>query len=381
MNSGTSEPVVQVVGDCRLIVELPGETDPARARSIVQRTAFLEFRITDSRDELERALPAMDAALRRAGVASETSRPRDIVSGLLRDTSESSATEPSDRPLSSLARDRADPGRVVHRRHERCRQPSGCSRTRTFNDSFLEDSSCTGDAHTIQRDGETYRGTLRGINRPIIGGDALQKATAGRDPDDQRRSRCSSSSRAPEAASSAIGDRQKRRQPPRDPARRTRAGSAAGDHQSHRRAWTDRDGRQVARGGERSRARSARGRASGPAARRRRRRRSDRHSAPTRFATVCARRSSPSDSCSCHGRLLRPLGVARRRRARSLRALTARRPRRVWIHADAAGLAGFALSIGMAVDANVLIFERIREEMDAGKPARTAVDARVPRTP
>ncbi|MGH2604207.1 MAG: SecD/SecF family protein translocase subunit, partial [Dehalococcoidia bacterium] len=38
------------------------------------------------------------------------------------------------------------------------------------------------------------------------------------------------------------------------------------------------------------------------------------------------------------------------------------------------GLAGFALSIGMAVDANVLIFERIREELQAGKTVRLAVD-------
>jgi len=38
------------------------------------------------------------------------------------------------------------------------------------------------------------------------------------------------------------------------------------------------------------------------------------------------------------------------------------------------GIAGFILSIGMAVDANVLIFERIREEQDAGKTARTAVE-------
>jgi preprotein translocase subunit SecD len=39
------------------------------------------------------------------------------------------------------------------------------------------------------------------------------------------------------------------------------------------------------------------------------------------------------------------------------------------------GLAGFALSIGMAVDANVLIFERIREEEVAhGKSSRLVVD-------
>jgi preprotein translocase subunit SecD len=39
------------------------------------------------------------------------------------------------------------------------------------------------------------------------------------------------------------------------------------------------------------------------------------------------------------------------------------------------GIAGIILTIGMAVDANVLIFERIREEMSIGKTPRAAVDA------
>jgi protein-export membrane protein SecD len=38
------------------------------------------------------------------------------------------------------------------------------------------------------------------------------------------------------------------------------------------------------------------------------------------------------------------------------------------------GIAGLILSIGMAVDANVLIFERIREELIAGRVPRTAAD-------
>jgi protein-export membrane protein SecD len=38
------------------------------------------------------------------------------------------------------------------------------------------------------------------------------------------------------------------------------------------------------------------------------------------------------------------------------------------------GIAGLILSIGMAVDANVLIFERIREELANGRATRTAVD-------
>jgi protein-export membrane protein SecD len=39
------------------------------------------------------------------------------------------------------------------------------------------------------------------------------------------------------------------------------------------------------------------------------------------------------------------------------------------------GIAGIILSIGMAVDANVVIFERIKEELRLGKTIRSAVDA------
>ncbi|MDP4008435.1 MAG: protein translocase subunit SecF [Candidatus Peregrinibacteria bacterium] len=39
-----------------------------------------------------------------------------------------------------------------------------------------------------------------------------------------------------------------------------------------------------------------------------------------------------------------------------------------------AGIAGVILSIGMAVDANVLIFERIKEEVNIGKPMKAAIE-------
>ena len=47
-----------------------------------------------------------------------------------------------------------------------------------------------------------------------------------------------------------------------------------------------------------------------------------------------------------------------------------------WINATLTlpGIAGFILTIGMAVDANVLIFERIREELDGGKGGKAAID-------
>ena len=39
------------------------------------------------------------------------------------------------------------------------------------------------------------------------------------------------------------------------------------------------------------------------------------------------------------------------------------------------GIAGLILTIGMSVDANVIIFERIREELDLGKTVRAAIDS------
>src|SRR3989304_3911115 len=44
---GVAEPVVQKVGDDRIVVELPGIDDPERAAAVVQKTAFLQFMITD----------------------------------------------------------------------------------------------------------------------------------------------------------------------------------------------------------------------------------------------------------------------------------------------------------------------------------------------
>jgi preprotein translocase subunit SecD len=68
---GVEEPLVQKVGDDRIVVELAGITDPARAKAIVQRSAFLEFKITNETGALEKALPAMDRTLRSLGVKGE----------------------------------------------------------------------------------------------------------------------------------------------------------------------------------------------------------------------------------------------------------------------------------------------------------------------
>jgi preprotein translocase subunit SecD len=71
---GVTEPVIQKSGDSRIVVELAGITDPGRAKAIVQRSAFLEFRITDRTGALEKALPSMDRALRTAGIVVDTAK-------------------------------------------------------------------------------------------------------------------------------------------------------------------------------------------------------------------------------------------------------------------------------------------------------------------
>src|SRR5215210_3383394 len=67
---GVEEPVVQKIGDNRIVVELAGITDPARAKAIVQRSAFLEFKITDETQALDKALTAMDRVLSGLGIRS-----------------------------------------------------------------------------------------------------------------------------------------------------------------------------------------------------------------------------------------------------------------------------------------------------------------------
>jgi len=66
---GVAEPLIQRVGADRIVVELAGITDPGRAKQIVERSAYLEWRITDMQNLVRDALPTIDAALVRAGVS------------------------------------------------------------------------------------------------------------------------------------------------------------------------------------------------------------------------------------------------------------------------------------------------------------------------
>jgi protein-export membrane protein SecD len=60
---GVSEPLIQKVGDERIIVELPGIQDEDRAKSLVQQAAFLEFQLVVDGQAAIDQIQAVDAAL------------------------------------------------------------------------------------------------------------------------------------------------------------------------------------------------------------------------------------------------------------------------------------------------------------------------------
>ncbi len=115
---GVGEPLIQKVGKSRIIVELPGIDDPARAKSVVERSAFLEFRITDTKDEFRTVIPAIDRALERAGVTLPGATPGEAkpvqptgLEGLLEADSSASDSAGTADSVAQAAADSLDPTR------------------------------------------------------------------------------------------------------------------------------------------------------------------------------------------------------------------------------------------------------------------------------
>jgi protein-export membrane protein SecD len=63
---GVSEPVVQRVGDHRIVVELAGLRDQGRAKEVLQKAAFLEFQIVRPFSELQPVMPRIEQAVTAA---------------------------------------------------------------------------------------------------------------------------------------------------------------------------------------------------------------------------------------------------------------------------------------------------------------------------
>jgi len=183
---GTTEPVVQVVGNCRLLVELAGEKDPARAKQIVQRSAFLEFRITDMKGLFRDALPAVDAELRKAGVKGGPGGAVSAVSQLFnQDTTkkveaDTSAASSAPGALSALLFQGQVPGEFLVPVEQLPRAESLLARPEV-RAVLPRGIALHWGTDSTSRGARAYRALYALEDRPIITGDELTKATARRD--------------------------------------------------------------------------------------------------------------------------------------------------------------------------------------------------------
>jgi len=66
---GVSEPDIKPLGNERIIVQLPGLDDPERARNLIGSTARLEFRMVRPVDDVQMVLDKLDEAFRITGAA------------------------------------------------------------------------------------------------------------------------------------------------------------------------------------------------------------------------------------------------------------------------------------------------------------------------
>jgi preprotein translocase subunit SecD len=189
---GTKEPVVQIVGKNRLIVELPGEQDPARAKGIIQRTAFLEFRITDMKNAFRDALPEMDKALRAAGVHAAGAAPASAVSQLFGGDSAKSKGKGKGKPaapdtstnqagaLTALLFTGQAPGEFLVPEEQVSTAESLLARP-DVQRLMPRGLDLKWGTEVESRGGRSYRALYAVDQRPIITGDELEKATARRD--------------------------------------------------------------------------------------------------------------------------------------------------------------------------------------------------------
>ncbi len=117
---GVAEPIVQKVGDTRITVELPGIDDRERATAVVQRSAFLRFQITDKSQALERVTPRLDQIAKDRGldraVASARADTSRALTSLFQDadsTGADTATTATDGPFRRAVAPGGMPGQYM----------------------------------------------------------------------------------------------------------------------------------------------------------------------------------------------------------------------------------------------------------------------------
>ncbi|HEY4306624.1 MAG TPA: protein translocase subunit SecD [Gemmatimonadaceae bacterium] len=402
---GTSETVVEKQGNDRIVVSIPGISDEERARKLVEDQAFLEFKITDKTGALERALPRLDQVVKQRGLATAkatgdtsnaslaNSPANKGLQGLLTSGDTSKKTADSSKKIASATKDSAaaadsvklQPGGAFSSLLQGGQMPGEYyvdnSQTSLL-ESFLEDSAVAAamppgkqllpSTDSVSLQGKTYRAFYVVDSKPIMTGDHLKSAQPNNNTVDGT---------VVEFELDNVGGR----------TFRTQTGNHVGDYMA-----ISLDGRVMGRPPVIQSAIGTRGQ-----------------------ITMGGKSLADAQDLALvlrAGALPVPLRVAQSQKiGPTLGQDSIDKGRTASIIAvalvviimityyrfsgvlavgglilyilytlaalagfDAAitmpGIAGFVLSIGIAVDANVLIFERIREELAHGKTVRTAID-------
>jgi preprotein translocase subunit SecD len=385
---GVSEPVVQKVGDSRIIVELPGIDDPERAEQVVQQAAHLEFMITDESGALERALPRLDQIAKDAGGPSSPAggdSARPSVSGLQKlftpadsaaksadsTKSDTALTPTTGGPISSLLQRGDMPGEYYITEANVSRAEYFFSLPQILQ-AIPPGKTIKWGADTLSLGGQVYRMLYVVDARPIITGDYITDANPNNTPIDGtvvefqlsneggRRFRTETAKHIQDYMAIVLDDRVMGRPPVIQSAIGTRGQITLG----RRDLQQAQDLALVLRAGALP--------------------------VPLKIAEVRNIGASLGQDSITRGTTAMMIAVAAvvlimvvYYRFSGLLAVGALTLFVLYTMAILAGfnavltlpgLAGLVLSVGMAVDANVLIFERIREELARGKTVRTAID-------
>jgi SecD/SecF fusion protein len=387
---GVAEPLIQKVGDERIIVELPGIQDEERAKELVQRTAYLEFQVVAEDDRAVDQIRVIDEALAaRASTPATVQPPGDTTAAAAAgdttaaDTSRTlgeilggvpESETPADRRFSSFLQ--SDPTRqfqflVEEGDVERVRELLADSAMVAAVDPAYEWLWGTERPFT---DGRVYRGLFLVEKEPVLTGEAIADGAAGFDTQFTQQPIVTiemtpdGSQSFAEITGEHVGERlaivldEVVRMAPNI---RQRISGGRAQIEGFDSIEEARDIAIVLRAG----------------------------ALPAPLEIIEERTVGPSlgaDSIAAGRRagLLALAAVAVFMavyyRASGLLANTALTLNILFILAALAGfgatltlpgIAGLILTVGMAVDANVLVFERIREELELGKSVRASIEA------
>lgn len=398
---GVSEPLIQKIGDDRIIVELPGIQDERRAKDLVQRTAFLEFQLVAEGALVTDQIRAVDRGLAGRAPTREIEADADTGSSTEAVPSDTASSESEDTQTLEefFGEDESDAteaqGGIDDGRFSALLQTEQVGADK-FNllvaeddvpnvRALLADSAAmaevddryewlwSGQSRTFA-DGRTYRTLFLVVKEPEMTGEAISTAAAGFDP--QFVSQPIVTLEMTGEGASTFGDVTGRHVNERlgivldnvvrmAPNIRQRISGGRAQIEGFDSIEEARDIAIVLRAG----------------------------ALPAPLEIIEERTVGPSlgaDSIE-RGRRAGLLGLAVVAlfmvvyyRASGLIANLALVLNIVLILAALAafgatltlpGIAGLILTVGMAVDANVLVFERIREELDLGKSVRAAIDA------